>query len=132
MNSNSPIDPTAARMEPQAFCDALTAGMPLHVLDVRRLPAFDRSAHTLTGAMRSEPEDVAGWARDNEALKSERLVVFCVYGHEVGANATAQLRELGFNAFQLAGGIEGGEDGVDDAADIARWRMASLPKVAKP
>jgi hypothetical protein len=41
------------------------------------------------------------------------------------------LRGAGWPACYLAGGIEGGEDGVDDPQDIAAWRAVRLPLVRK-
>ncbi|MEO7887137.1 MAG: chromate resistance protein ChrB domain-containing protein, partial [Polaromonas sp.] len=77
------------------------------------------SPHLLAAARRCAPEDVAAFA----ASQSPReVVVYCVYGHNVSADATATLRAAGWNAYALAGGIEGGEDGVDAPQDIAQWR----------
>jgi hypothetical protein len=59
------------------------------------------------------------------------VVVYCVYGHHVGAGAAATLRAAGWKARALAGGMEGGEDGVDDPQDIAQWRMQRPPVIAK-
>ena len=61
----------------------------------------------------------------------QEVVTYCVYGHRVSKGAAADLRIAGFNARALAGGFEGGEDGVDSAQEIAVWRSAQLPKVAK-
>ncbi|MEO8391312.1 chromate resistance protein ChrB domain-containing protein [Polaromonas sp.] len=94
------------------------ADAPL-LLDVRRKGKFLESPHLLAAARRCAPEDVAAFA----ASQSPReVVVYCVYGHNVSADATATLRAAGWNAYALAGGIEGGEDGVDAPQDIAQWR----------
>jgi hypothetical protein len=45
--------------------------------------------------------------------------------------AADKLRASGLNARALAGGFEGGEEGVDDAQEIAQWRSIVLPTVAK-
>ena len=101
------------------------------ILDVRRDAAFDASSRMLAGAQRCAPQNVAAWGAANAALLGKEVVVYCVYGHNVSADACAQLRALGFNARALAGGIQGGEDGVDTPSDIALWRATTLPSQAK-
>jgi rhodanese-related sulfurtransferase len=102
-----------------------TAQAPV-LLDVRRDAAFEASPQMIAGAQRCAPQDVAAWAQTNSTLKDQPIVVYCVYGHNVSADACSQLRALGFNAAALAGGIQGGEDGVDSPADIAAWRAVKL------
>jgi rhodanese-related sulfurtransferase len=103
-----------------------TAAAPV-LLDVRRDAAFEASANLLVGAQRCAPQHVAAWAEANTAQRGKAIVVYCVYGHNVSADACSQLHALGFNALALAGGIQGGEDGVDSAAEIAVWRSSALP-----
>jgi rhodanese-related sulfurtransferase len=103
-----------------------TAQAPV-LLDVRRDPAFEASPQMITGAQRCAPQDVAAWAQANAAQKDRPIVVHCVFGHNVSADACNQLRALGFNAVILAGGIKGGEDGVDSTNDINMWRATALP-----
>ncbi len=111
-------------------CDLLprigTTTAPI-LLDVRRDPAFDASPHMIAGAQRCAPQNVAAWGAANAALRIKEIVVHCVYGHNVSADACSELRALGFNALALAGGIKGGEDGVDTAEDITAWRAVGLP-----
>jgi rhodanese-related sulfurtransferase len=108
-----------------------TATVPV-LLDVRRDAVFEASATMLAGAQRCAPQDVAAWAQANTAQRDKAIVVYCVYGHNVSADACTQLRALGFNVLALAGGIQGGEDGVDSPSDISSWRAFKLPLVAKP
>ena len=85
----------------------------------------------IAGAQRCAPQDVAAWAAAHEAQRGKTVVVYCVYGHNVSHEAWSQLRTLGFDALALAGGIQGGEDGVDAPSDIALWRATVLPHQAK-
>jgi len=94
------------------------ADAPL-LLDVRREGKFSESPHLIAGAQRCAPEAVSALAAAGPARE---VVVYCVYGHNVSAGATATLREAGWDACALAGGIEGGEEGVDTPQDIALWR----------
>ena len=122
-------DRTIPRIPPQHLAERLGRADPPLLLDVRRQARFDQSGRMLAGAVRCAPEDVAAYARAHAARE---VVVYCVYGHEVSLQAAAILQRAGWLAAVLAGGIEGGEDGVDDPADIAQWRAAALPTVAKP
>ncbi len=102
-------------------------GAPL-VLDVRRPPRFAESDRLLAGARHCAPDDVARLAA-TEAPRD--VVVYCVYGHEVGRQAAQTLRQAGWNARYLAGGIEGGEPGVDAPDDLARWRAERPVSIRK-
>ena len=98
------------------------------LLDVCRTPRFTANTHMLANATRCAPEDVPAYAAANPAGD---VVVYCVYGHEVGQGAAASLRAAGWNAQFLAGGFEGGEDGVDPPAAIAQWRADAPPRMLK-
>ena len=99
------------------------ADAPL-LLDVRPTPRFSQSPRMLAGAVRCAPQDVATFAATQAARE---VVVYCVYGHEVSTGAAATLRSAGWPALKLAGGMQGGQDGVDAPQDIARWRAVVLP-----
>ncbi len=94
------------------------ADSPL-LLDVRREEQFQTSRHLLATGQRCAPENVAAFAALQPLCE---VVVYCVHGHNASAEAVATLRAAGWNASALAGGIEGGEDGVDRAEDIRQWR----------
>ena len=98
------------------------ADAPL-LLDVRREAKFLESPDLIAGAERCKPGDVAAFAAEQKAKNPLReIVVYCVYGHNVSADAVAVLRAAGLNARRLAGGMDGGEEGVDKPQDIAAWR----------
>ena len=74
------------------------------LLDVRRAGVFEQAQSMLPGASWRDPGAVASWA---EALPADReVVVYCVYGHEVGRSTALRLRAAGINARFLAGGID--------------------------
>jgi rhodanese-related sulfurtransferase len=103
------------------------AGQPL-LLDVRKPEAFAASEVMLAGAVRCAPGDLAAFAR----CESPRdVVTYCVYGHEVSQAAARVLREAGWNARFLEGGLEGGEPGEDALGDLAHWREAPLLRIRK-
>ena len=90
---------------------------PPLILDVRRRPAFDADGGVIPGALHREPERLADWASELEIGRP--VVVYCAEGHEVSQTAAAGLRERGFAARFLQGGI-------------AEWRARGLPLAAKP
>lgn len=96
------------------------------LLDVRPQPRFDASPRMLAGARRCSAENVPVLATALFATNLRQiLVTYCVYGHQVSADAAAVLRAAGLCAHLLAGEFEGGEDGIDSAQAIAQWRMAA-------
>ncbi|MBT9462420.1 chromate resistance protein ChrB domain-containing protein [Hydrogenophaga sp.] len=106
-------------ISPRALAARIGApGSPM-LLDVRRQARFADSPHLLATARWCAPDDLMPFARSSPPSE---IVVYCVHGHEVSQQAAATLREAGFNARFLAGGLEGGEPGVDTPQDIAEWR----------
>jgi len=93
-----------------------TARAPL-ILDVRRLPAFDGAERMIAGAVRRDPSTVSLWAKT--LTRGRDLVVYCVHGHEVSQIAAMLLRDAGFDARYLEGGIEA-------------WLAANAASMAKP
>lgn len=87
------------------------------LLDVRRAGVFQTSSAMLPGARWCDPAAVAGWTREIPA--DREVVVYCVYGHEVGRATAMRLRAAGLNARYLQGGIDG-------------WQAAGRPLVDKP
>lgn len=77
------------------------------VLDVRRAGVFERAETMITGAKWRDPQQVGVWSR--EFQPGERVVVHCVYGHEVGRATALRLRAAGVDARFLRGGIAGWE-----------------------
>ena len=75
------------------------------LLDVRRAGVFDAAATMIPGARWCDPAGVARWAIE---LPSDRdVVVYCVYGHEVGRSTAMRLCAAGVKARYLQGGIDG-------------------------
>ena len=107
------------------------ADAPL-LIDVRPQERFDASAQMLMGAQRCPADQIATFAAALFVSNPhQEVVTYCVYGHQVSMGAAADMRMAGINARALAGGFEGGEDGVDSAQEIAQWRRIVLPTVAK-
>ena len=76
---------------------------PVKRVDVRRKGAYEAAPDLIDGAVWRDPERVDEWAA--EYARAE-VVVYCVYGHEVGQSTAARLRDAGVAARFLSGGIE--------------------------
>jgi len=74
------------------------------VLDVRRAGVFENAASLLPGARWRDPGSVGTWA--DELPSDQPVVVYCVYGHEVGRATALRLRAHGVPARFLRGGID--------------------------
>jgi Fe-Mn family superoxide dismutase len=72
-------------------------------IDVRRKGAYEAAPEVIEGAVWRDPETVDDWAGE---LAGSEVVVYCVFGHEVGQSTAARLRDAGVAARYLSGGIE--------------------------
>ena len=75
------------------------------LLDVRRAGVVAQASTQLPGARWRDPALVAQWAATLPAGRA--VVVYCVYGHEVGRATALRLRAAGVDARYLHGGIAG-------------------------
>ncbi len=115
----------------ELFAKLQSADVPV-VIDVRKNDPFLASAYTLQGALRRDPLKVDRWA--NALPRGSSVLVYCVYGHEVGMNTMAALRERGFDAHFLQGGIEawrqqGWPLADKTAGSTTRWVTRARPKI---
>ncbi len=87
------------------------------LLDVRRAGMFDQADALIPHARWTDPASVSEWG---SKLPADReVVVYCVYGHEVGRATALRLRAAGVKARFLRGGIDG-------------WKTAGRPLEPKP
>ena len=86
------------------------------VFDVRKSAAFDADTMMLPTARWRDHADIDSWIAEIDP--DEPVVLYCVHGHEVSQGAAAVLRQRGYQARVLSGGIEG-------------WREAGAPLVEK-
>ena len=75
------------------------------LVDVRRSGVFAEATEAVRGARWRDPAKVAEWAA--EFPKDRKVIVYCVYGHEVGRATAMRLRAAGMDARFLQGGFEG-------------------------
>jgi Fe-Mn family superoxide dismutase len=75
----------------------------IQVLDARPKHYFSRNTDMMRGAIWRDPDRVDEWSRE---LSAEAPVfVYCAYGFHVGCRVTAALRERGFDAKYIRGGL---------------------------
>ena len=86
------------------------------LIDVRRAGIFAQVDSMIPNAEWRDPADIARWMEN--LPRNRDIVVYCVYGHEVGRSCAVRLRAAGFNARFLDGGIEA-------------WQMAGRALVSK-
>lgn len=116
-----------------SLTNMLSGGQPPIVIDVRRQPTFVSAADMMRGALRRDPERIKDWARS--LPKASSVVVYCVHGREVSQNAAAALRDQGFAAAYLEGGLEegwrnaGGPLDHKPAGGSTRWVTRERPKI---
>ncbi|WP_255567402.1 thiosulfate sulfurtransferase GlpE [Dyadobacter linearis] len=75
----------------------------VQVIDARMTKDFDRT-RVIPGARRGDPTQVAQWAGSLD--KTKPVVIYCVHGHRVSQQVVDHLRQSGFSAQKLTGGIE--------------------------
>lgn len=111
----------------------LDSSAPPILIDVRKPPAFLGASEMISGALRRDPMVVSQWAKSLPAAST--AVVYCVHGHEVSQEAARALRESGFAAQYLEGGIEegwkagGGPLDAKPANASTRWVTRERPKI---
>lgn len=126
------MDRSEFSISSDALYDRLgTVSAPL-LIDVRREPAFQAGETLIPGAIRRRPDEVEAW---RTALPQDKpVVVYCVYGHEVGKEAAAALRAVGIDAVHLEDGIVGwAERGLPTRRRIGAaggtWVTRERPKI---
>ncbi len=81
----------------------LARGERIQVLDTRPQFHFSRSSDMMQGAIYRDPERVDEWSKELSA--DAPVAVYCAYGFNVGCAVTAVLRERGFDARYVRGGL---------------------------
>lgn len=126
------MDATQSSISPQQLYGRLgTAQAPI-VLDVRQSADIGRDDQYIVSARRRDPEDAARWA--NHLPPGRSLVVYCAHGRHVSQGAAAMLRERGFDALCVDGGIAGWiEAGLPTrrilGAAPGKWVTRERPKI---
>ncbi len=81
----------------------LAKGERVQVLDARPRHHISRSVDLMEGAVWRDPDRVEEWI--GELSSDQPVAVYCAYGFHVGCNVTKTLRERGFDARYIRGGV---------------------------
>jgi len=100
----------------EALRDMVARNEEVIVLDVRKLADLAKGSDMLPLAQHRNPEQFEAWAAS--LPKDRPIVAYCVYGFQVSRDPVAALRQRGYDARSLAGGI-------------AAWHAIGAPTVPK-
>jgi superoxide dismutase, Fe-Mn family len=81
----------------------LAKGEAVQVLDARPRHYISRNVDMMEGAVWRDPDQVDAWVA--ELSHDQPVAVYCAYGFHVGCNVTRALRERGFDARFVRGGV---------------------------
>lgn len=123
-----PVPNSNHAISPGALASLLGRSHTPLFLDVRRDASFAGSERMLPLAQRVPPTDIDLWSKDRSP---QSVIVYCVYGHEVSQSVASRLRQAGWDARYLLGGIEGGEPGVDGPDLLQALSVEPVPVVRK-
>ena len=98
-----PSDRTLPSISIEELTAQLTKGEPVQVLDARPRHHISRTVDLMEGAVWRDPDRVEEWI--GELSREQPVAVYCAYGFHVGCNVTRTLRERGYDARFIRGGV---------------------------
>ena len=98
-----PSDQSLPSLSIEELTARLAKGEPLQVLDARPRHHISRTVDLMAGASWRDPDRVDEWI--GELSPDQPIAVYCAYGFHVGCNVTRTLRERGFDARYIRGGV---------------------------
>jgi Fe-Mn family superoxide dismutase len=96
-------DQTVPALTVEELASRLAGGEAIQVIDARPRFHFSRSADMMQGAIYRDPERVDEWCK--ELSTDAPVAVYCSYGFNVGCAVTGVLRQRGFDARYVQGGL---------------------------
>ena len=101
--NEDPSDTTLPSVSIEELAARLANGEPVQVLDARPRHHISRTVDLMEGARWRDPDRVEEWI--GELAHDKPVAVYCAYGFHVGCNVTRTLRERGFDARYIRGGV---------------------------
>ena len=98
-----PSDKSLPSLSVEELSAQLAKGERVQVLDARPRHHISRVTDLMEGAIWRDPDRVEEWI--GELSTDEPVAVYCAYGFHVGCNVTKALRERGFDARYIRGGV---------------------------
>jgi superoxide dismutase, Fe-Mn family len=112
-----PSDQSLPSLSVEELAAQLTQGQPVQVIDARPRHHISRTVDLMEGAVWRDPDRIEEWI--GELSPDQPLAVYCAYGFHVGCNVTKALRDRGFDARYLRGGV-------------SAWYAAGGPRALRP
>jgi superoxide dismutase, Fe-Mn family len=100
---DDPVDHSLPSVSVEELAAQLAKGKPVQVLDARPRHHISRTVDLMQGAVWRDPDRVDEWI--GELSADEPVAVYCAYGFHVGCSVTRTLRERGFDARYVRGGV---------------------------
>jgi Fe-Mn family superoxide dismutase len=101
--SEDPSDQSLPSLSVEELAARLVEGESVQVLDARPRHHISRTVDLMEGAVWRDPDRVEEWI--GELAPDRPVAVYCAYGFHVGCNVTRTLRERGFDARYVRGGV---------------------------
>jgi superoxide dismutase, Fe-Mn family len=98
-----PSDKSLPSVSVEELAAQLAKGEPVQVLDARPRHHISRTIDLMEGAIWRDPDRVEEWI--GELAPDRPIAVYCAYGFHVGCSVTKRLRERGFDARYIRGGV---------------------------
>ena len=112
-----PSDRTLPSISIEELAAQMAKGEPIQVLDARPRHHISRTVDLMEGAVWRDPDRVEEWV--DELAPGQPIAVYCAYGFHVGCNVTRTLRERGYDARFIRGGV-------------SAWYAAGGPRALRP
>jgi len=112
-----PSDTSLPSISIEELAAQLAKGEPVQVLDARPRHHISRTVDRMEGAVWRDPDRVEEWI--GELSPEQPVAVYCAYGFHVGCNVTRALRERGYDARFIRGGV-------------SAWYAAGGPRALHP
>jgi Fe-Mn family superoxide dismutase len=101
--AEDPSNQEIPSMSVEELAGRLGKGQPVQVLDMRPRHHISRNVDLMEGAVWRDPDQVEEWI--GELSSDQPVAVYCAYGFHVGCNVAKTLRERGFDARYIRGGV---------------------------
>jgi len=98
-----PSDTSLPSLSIEELSAQLAKGDRVQILDARPRHHISRTVDLMEGAIWRDPDRVEEWIE--ELSTDQPVAVYCAYGFHVGCNVTRELRERGFDARYVRGGL---------------------------
>src|SRR5437899_5557701 len=101
--AEDPSNQEIPSMSVEELAAQLGKGEPVQILDMRPRHHISRNVDLMEGAVWRDPDQVEKWI--GELSPNQPVAVYCAYGFHIGCNVAKTLRDRGFDARYVRGGV---------------------------